>query len=176
MFYCGDCIVNKILKGQYEVKMRATQEEKNDTQHLEFTKAEYIRQADFYWPITMKSCIKRRPNIKMIDNKHNLQSSSVQRTPASQPFPEAAPQPKTSATATAPSQLYSAIAAIACRISCPVSAALSYREGAKWMLGMTSFFGICDNSPCRHRHRSGMNLKNSRRSESTDVLASWAKP
>jgi hypothetical protein len=35
--------VEKVLKGQYVVKTRATQKEKNNTQHLKFKKAEYIR-------------------------------------------------------------------------------------------------------------------------------------
>jgi hypothetical protein len=94
-----------------------------------------------------------------MDKKHILQSSSDQQTPASQPFPEAAPQLKTSTTTTALSQLNSVVVAIACWITCPVSTALSYDEGAKGTIGTTSFFGICDNSPCRHRHRTRTSLK-----------------
>ncbi len=63
--------------------MRAMQQEKNDTEDLEFRKAKYVtnqadfywlititimkevelEKADFYWPITMRSRINRRPNI-----------------------------------------------------------------------------------------------------------------
>ncbi len=46
--------IRLILKGQYILKTRAAQEEKNDTQHLEFLKeAWYVTKADFYRPITM---------------------------------------------------------------------------------------------------------------------------
>jgi hypothetical protein len=79
-----------------------------------------------------------------MNKNHIIYTPALQRPPISRPVPKAAPQPKTSATAIAPLQLYPAVAAIACRISCPVSAALSYGEGAKWTLGTTSFFGHCD--------------------------------
>ncbi len=65
-----------------------------------------------------------------IINKHKYKfwSSSSANTDSAPAQRAARPQRK-SAAATAPSQQDSAVAAIACRITCPVSAALSYGKG-----------------------------------------------
>jgi hypothetical protein len=118
-----------------------------------------------------KNFIKRRPNINKLQMKtimkeaeykqsksHNLYSSSSATTDFMS-APKAAPQPKTSATAIALSQLV--LRRRRYRLPDHV---LSFRrfklwQGAKWTIGKTCFFGSCDNSPCRHRNSARTNLK-----------------
>ncbi len=65
-----------------------------------------------------------------IGNEHMEKfCSSSSATTGSAPARRAARPQRTSAATTAPSQQDSAVAAIACRITCPVSAALSYGKG-----------------------------------------------
>jgi hypothetical protein len=72
--------------------------------------------------------------------------------------------------------LFSAVAAYRLPDHMPSFRRCKLRQGAKWTKATTLFFGSCDNSPCRHHHRAGTNLKNSRRGKSTGVLATGAKP
>ncbi len=80
---------------------------------------------------------------------------ALQSPPIPHPLPEAAPKQKTSATATAPSQLVFRRR----RYRLPDQMAsfhrFKLRQGAKWTIERTTpFFSSCDNSPCRHRHRA----------------------
>ncbi len=176
-------VVNKglVLKGQYVVKNGSSTGGKNDTQHLKLKRGRICNVGRFYWPITMRIALNEsripaniKEQIANTNTRNPAPSSKHQPCSCSQRQPHSwrrAPPPPPCRN------LFSAVAAIACRISCPVSAASSYGKGRNGRYEqMTSYFGSCDNSPCHHPHHARTNLKNSRRSKSTDVLAARAKP
>ncbi len=139
------------------VKTRAAQEDKNDTQQNNFNKIGRL-----YWPtITSSTRISvKRLNIEISQllRKTTNFAPALQSPQIPRPSTKAVPLLGTSAAATAPSQRV--LRRRRCRLpdQMPSFHRFKLRQGAKWTIGRTTpFFGSCNNSPCRHRHRARTN-------------------
>ncbi len=171
-----------VLKGQYVGKREQRRRIKKTTHSKTFEKIGRI-----YWPTitnSMRTNTRKRPNIedksRIIIHRKRPNYETKQRnqqkyrfSPALQRIP-ASRQPTKTARREDERRRHRPVAAWL-RRRCyrlpdqmPSFHRFKLRQGAKWTIKRTtSFFGSCNNSPCRHRHRTRTK---------TSVLVARAKP